>query len=495
MTYISRFCPFRPLLLAQIPCQKCTPQTNIELPSINTILVYTSQASSTDERRRSSPESAASRNSPEDSAPPPPAVAGDAPLMDTPGSAAAASKALPLHPADGSPAGDGARISSKPPLPPPDQSVDEAKFRSSAKSAYPTGTTSTSGWKRPGSTLENGALVIGGEGASGEFRLERPRAHLGRWPCLPPEAEQPPDASTPAIGVNKVEDVKVVGGENLMVKAGAPQLGDFQPERPPAHLGRWPEVIPEAPTDCVCERRKSGEVEGRVGSSDRTVPPSLPHSGMSSAHAGGAGHAGRGVQSPLAFAPPSRPWAAGNSHNCGHRNKPAFGFESEDDTSTVDLGEQKEGGGGGDSSKALNSAGSSVGSGWGGSRNQSKNTVAASFSMAGGWSTSVMQAYPRAGRRGIENPSPDGERLLTPRSPSTPSARPLSSVGSASPAASESSTLSGRPLSTEKQQFLVKVGLDFVVGVLCDEHAEQTTGCLPVLHAVGDTLNTAHCQK
>lgn len=338
--------------------------------------------------------------------------------------------------------------------------MDEAKCRLSAKNAYSTGT--TSGWKRPGSTLENGALVIGGEGASGEFRLERPRAHLGRWPSLPPDAEQPPDVSTPATGVSRLGDEKAAGGESLMVaKTTVSQLGDFQLERPPAHLGRWPEVAREDPTDRICDRRRGGDSEGTAESSASTAPPSLPQSGASSVRASGAGHAGRGVQSPLAFVPPSRPWGAGNSHNGGDRNKPAFGFESEDDASTVDLGEQKEGGAGGDGSKALNSAGSSVGSGWGGSRNQSQNNVGASFSVAGGWSTSVLQTYPRAGRSGIENPSPDGGRLLTPRSPSTPSARPLSSVPSASPAASESSTLSGRPLSTEKRQFLMKVSSDF----------------------------------
>lgn len=360
------------------------------------------------------------------------------------------------HPTYGLLSGSGDRISTTPPpppLPPPDQLFEEAKY---AASSTTTTSLSASRWKRPGSALENGALVIGGAGLSGEFQLERPPAHLGRWPSVPPEDAASPD---PAMTRGRSAGGDADAGATLVTSRRMEQ-GEFQLERPPAHLGRWPEVIPgknavgmvgllgtASSSSSVCER---GERGGRGGSSYRTAPPSSAPDSVVSTHARSTATGFR-FQSPLAFVPPacpSRPGGAagggggggaGNSNNW-NRGKPAFGFDSEDDCSSVDALEQLEG------SKFVDP-------GW---RNSSGNPSASARAGRGELGGLVLQTQTRGEwglRGGIDGASPDRDRLMTPRSPSTPAA----SVASASPAASESSTLSGRRLSAEKRQFLMKV--------------------------------------
>lgn len=354
--------------------------------------------------------------------------------------------ALPSHPAYGLLPGGGDRISPTPPpppLPPPDQLIEETKYSSVSKTS----------WKRPGlSTLESGALISGGGGLSGGFKLERPPAHLGRWPHGPPEVGGGPPSTVGTEGLSTVSTSSTASAQ-----------GEFRLERPPAHLGRWPEVTPtpsdtgaggagRVGTETVANDyvQEGGPAEPLAIDTRRTAPRST---GLESIGSSIAAAASRGlrVPSPKSFVPPSCPLRPGGTRpggGVGNRNKPAFGFESEDDCSAADPSEQADGSRYVAETRsrrlpdAMTTGTSSGGSGLAGWRNSS------------GLEFGNLMMQTRGSSRGRELDSASPDRMMTPcRSPGTP----YGSVASASTCAPESPYASNRPLSAEKRQFLLKV--------------------------------------
>lgn len=195
-------------------------------------------------------------------------------------------------------------------------------------------------------------------------------------------------------------------------------------------------------------------------------------------------------QSPIGFTPTSchrRPWRAaqggsvqgngrGGAHEGATSREDVFGFENGDDASNTDPSEREmivsnfssvatssfNGGGGNGGSE------SSVGGAWysswesgggGNGRRRRGRGKAQNVSNAGGVTSSVpsqssefslvLSAKVSSVGSGMESVSP----VVTPKSPRTPV-----SCGSASPCASEASiSTTGRPLSAEKRQFLLRV--------------------------------------
>lgn len=192
--------------------------------------------------------------------------------------------------------------------------------------------------------------------------------------------------------------------------------------------------------------------------------------------------AGEGTlsQSPIGFTPTChrRPWRVaqggsrggdvrGSLHEGAASREDVFGFENEDDASNSEtMGSFNCGGGNGGSESSVGGAWYSSGGGGNGRRRRGRGK-AQNMSNAGGATSSipsqssefslVLSAKVSSIGSGMESVSP----VVTPKSPRTPV-----SCGSASPCASEASiSTTGRPLSAEKRQFLLRVSENQRAGI------------------------------